>query len=314
VIAPDCETTGRTTVDVVVVSYNSRDELRECVDPFLANPDTNVIVVDNASPDRSLDAVRDLPVTAIQLPRNDGFATGVNAGWRAGSSPYVLILNPDAQIDDASLLTLARVLDEEPQVGAAAPRIHHEDGSLDYSQRLFPRLRSTYAQALFLHRVFPRATWTDELVRDDEAYARRGAPDWVSGACILVRRDVLAELGGLDEAFFMYCEDIDLCRRLRSSGYQLVFEPTASVLHLGGASAPRAGLLPALAASRVRYARKHRGRVVAFLERVGVGLGAATHALVGRGGRAMRAGHARALIAAARPVATSHPARVEPPL
>jgi len=299
---------------VVVVSYNSRDELRGCVDPFLANPDAHVIVVDNASPDGSLDAVRDLPVTAIQLPRNGGFATGVNAGWRAGSSPYVLILNPDAQIDDASLRALARVLDEEPRVGAVAPRIHHEDGSLDYSQRLFPRLRSTYAQALFLHRVFPRARWTDELVRDDEAYARRRAPDWVSGACILVRREVLAELGGLDEAFFMYCEDIDLCRRLRSSGYQLVFEPTASVLHLGGASAPRAGLLPALAASRVRYARKHRGRVVAFLERVGVGLGAATHALVGRGGRAMRAGHARALIAAAKPVATSHPARVEPPL
>jgi len=299
---------------VVVVSYNSRDELRGCVDPFLANPDAHVIVVDNASPDGSLDAVRDLPVTAIQLPRNGGFATGVNAGWRAGSSPYVLILNPDAQIDDASLRALARVLDEEPRVGAVAPRIHHEDGSLDYSQRLFPRLRSTYAQALFLHRVFPRATWTDELVRDDQAYARRGAPDWVSGACILVRRDVLVELGGLDEAFFMYCEDIDLCRRLRSSGYQLVFEPTASVLHLGGASAPRAGLLPALAASRVRYARKHRGRVVALLERVGVGLGAATHALVGRGGRAMRAGHARALIAAAKPVATSHPARVEPPL
>ena len=121
------------------------------------------------------------------------------------------------------------------------------------------------------------------------------------------------ELGGLDEGFFMYCEDIDLCRRLRSSGYELVFEPAASVVHLGGASAPRAALLPTLAASRVRYARKHRGRAVAFLERVGVGLGAATHALVGRGGRAARAGHARALLAAAKPVATSRPARVEPP-
>ncbi len=313
-IAPDRDTRGRTTVDVVVVSYNSRDELRGCVDPFLANPDAHVIVVDNASPDGSLDAVRDLPVTAIQLPQNGGFATGVNVGWRAGSSRYVLILNPDAQIDVASLRALARVLDEEPGVGAVAPRIHHEDGSLEYSQRLFPRLRSTYAQALFLHRVFRRATWTDELVRDEDAYARRGTPDWVSGACILVRRDALIELGGLDEAFFMYCEDIDLCRRLRSSGHEVVFEPAAGVVHLGGASAPRAGLLPALAASRVRYARKHRGRAVAFIERLGIALGAATHALVGRGGRGMRAGHARALLAAAKPVATSHPARVEPPL
>ena len=306
-------TTVRPLVDVVVVSYNSSAELPGCVEPLLAAPEAHVIVVDNASPDGSLAAVRELPVTAIQLSRNGGFATGVNAGWRAGSAPYVLILNPDARIDADSLRALVRTL-EEPHVGAVAPRIHHEDGSLDFSQRLFPRLRSTYAQALFLHRVFPRARWTDELVRDEDSYARRATPDWVSGACILVRRDALVELGGFDEAFFMYCEDIDLCRRLRSSGYELVFEPAASVVHLGGASAPRAALLPALAASRVRYARKHRGRIVAFLERVGVGLGAATHALVGRGGRATRAGHARALLAAARPVATSHPARVEPPL
>ena len=226
----------------------------------------------------------------------------------------MLILNPDARIEAASLHALARVLDEEPRVGAVAPRIVHDDGSLDFSQRLFPRLRSTYAQALFLHRVFPRAAWTDELVRDEDAYARRGSPDWVSGACILVRRDALVELGGLDEGFFMYCEDIDLCRRLQTSGYELVFEPAASVVHLGGASAPRAALLPTLAASRVRYAERHRGRAVALLERVGVGLGASTHVLVGRGGRAARAGHARALLAAAKPVATSRPARVEPPL
>jgi GT2 family glycosyltransferase len=307
-------TTGaRALVDVVVVSYNSRAELPGCIEPFLSVPEAHVIVVDNASRDGSLEAVHGLPVTAIQLSENHGFATGVNAGWRAGSAPCVLILNPDARIDAASLRVLVRAM-EAPHVGAVAPRIHNEDGSLDFSQRLFPRLRSTYAQALFLHRVFPRATWTDELIRDEQAYTRRGTPDWVSGACILVRRDVLLELGGLDEAFFMYCEDIDLCRRLRSAGYELVFEPDATVVHLGGASAPRAALLPALAASRVRYARKHRGRVVSSLERVGVALGSATHALVGRGGRAMRAGHARALIAAAKPVTPSHPARVQRPL
>ena len=306
-------TTVPPLVDVVVVSYNSSAELPGCVEPLLAAPEAHVIVVDNASPDGSLAAVRELPVTAIQLSRNGGFATGVNAGWRAGSAPYVLILNPDARIDAESLRALVHTL-KEPQVGAVAPRIHHEDGSLDFSQRLFPRLRSTYAQALFLHRVFPHATWTDELVRAEEAYARRGTPQWVSGACVLVRRTALVELEGLDEEFFMYSEDIDLCLRLRSAGYDIVFEPSAVVVHVGGASAPRAGLLPALAASRVRYARKHHGRRVAFLERVGVALGAATHALVGRGGRAARAGHARALLTVAKPVATSHPARVEPPL
>lgn len=291
-------------VDVVVVSYNNRAQLRACVEPLLGAEDVHVIVVDNASPDGSLDVVDGLPLTAIQLTHNGGFAAGVNAGWRAGSAPAVLLLNPDARMEVESLRMLFQTLD-------AAPRIRNGDGTLDWSQRRFPRLRSTYARALFLHRVFPRAAWTDELVRDAEAYARRGTPDWVSGACILVRREALVELAGLDEGFFMYAEDTDLCKRLRAAGYELVFEPDVVVEHVGGASAPRAGLLPALAASRARYAAKHYGRLTALLERLGLALEAATHALVGRGGRAARAGHARALLAVARP---SQTARARPPL
>jgi GT2 family glycosyltransferase len=290
-------------VDVVIVSYNSRDRLRVCVEPLLAAPSTNVIVVDNASPDASLEAVRELPLTAIQLSHNGGFAHGVNAGWRAGSSPYVLLLNPDARIDEPSIEALVLALEQDPELGAVAPRIVDEDGSLDYSQRRFPRLRSTYARAFFLHRLFPSAPWTDELVRDEEVYARRGSPDWVSGACILLRRQALEELGGLDEGFFMYGEDIDLCRRLRAAGYELLYDPTALVHHEGGASAPRAHLLPVLAASRIRYAAKHRSRAGAFLERIGVALEAVTHVAVARGGIAARVGHARALrLAVTRPV------------
>jgi N-acetylglucosaminyl-diphospho-decaprenol L-rhamnosyltransferase len=290
-------------VDVVIVSYNSRDRLRACVEPLLAAPSANVIVVDNASPDASLEAVRELPLTAIQLPHNGGFAHGVNAGWRAGSSPYVLLLNPDARIDERSIEALVLALEQDAGLGAAAPRIVDEDGSLDYSQRRFPRLRSTYARAFFLHRLFPSAPWTDELVRDEEAYARRGSPDWVSGACVLLRRKALEELDGLDEGFFMYGEDIDLCRRLRAAGYELLYEPAALVHHEGGASAPRAHLLPVLAASRIRYAAKHRSRAGALLERIGVALEAVTHVAVARGGIAARAGHARALrLAVTRPV------------
>ena len=286
-------------VDVVVVSYNSRERLRACVEPLLELDDVRVIVVDNASQDGSLEAVRDLDVTAIQLPDNGGFAHGVNTGWRAGSAPYVLLLNPDARIDGASLEALVTA-GEEAHVGAVAPRIVHTDGSLDYSQRRFPRLRSTYAQALFLHRIFPSASWTDELVRDEAAYGRRAGPDWVSGACVLVRRRALEELSGLDEGFFMYCEDIDLCKRLRARGYEILFAPEAVVVHEGGASTPRAQLLPVLAASRLRYASKHRGRTYALLERAGIALGAVTHAALGRGGGPARAGHLRALRTAVR--------------
>jgi GT2 family glycosyltransferase len=293
--SPELDTVEDATVDVVVVSYNSRDRLRRCVEPLSRLAGVHVTVVDNASSDGSLDAVHDLPVTTIQLAANGGFAHGVNAGTRAGNSRYVLLLNPDARIDGASIDVLVRTIEESPTFGAVAPRIHDSDGVLDYSQRRFPQLRATFARAFFLHRLFPLATWTDELVRDETAYANRGYPDWVSGACVLVRRDALTNLGGLDEGYFMYAEDIDLCKQLRTSGYQVVFEPEARVEHEGGASEPRTNLLPVLAASRLRYADKHRSRLGALVERVGIALEAMTHVLVSRGGLAARAGHVRAL-------------------
>jgi GT2 family glycosyltransferase len=283
------------TVDVVVVSYNSRDQLRACVEPLCWLNGVHVIVVDNASSDGSLDAIHDLPVTTIQLAANGGFAHGVNAGARAGDAPYVLLLNPDARIDGTSIDVLVRTMEETESFGAVAPRIHDSGGALDYSQRRFPQLRATYARAFFLHRVFPLAKWTDELIRNETAYAARAYPDWVSGACVLVRRDALVNLGGLDEGFFMYAEDIDLCKRLRSSGYQVVFEPESRVEHEGGASEPRTNLLPVLAASRLRYADKHRSRLGALVERIGIALEAMTHVAVSRGGLAARAGHVRAL-------------------
>jgi N-acetylglucosaminyl-diphospho-decaprenol L-rhamnosyltransferase len=282
-------------VDVVVVSYNSRDELRGCAQPLAGEPDVTVIVVDNASADGSLETLAGLPVVALAQEHNHGFAHGCNAGWRRGASPYVLFLNPDARIEPAALRRLASVLEENPGVGAVAPRIHDADGSLDHSLRRYPRLRSTYARALFLHRLFPGAAWTDEVVRTDAVYDVPGRPDWVSGACVLVRRSVLEALGGMDERFFMYSEDVDLCKRLVEAGWELAYEPGAVVVHEGGASAPRTGLVPVLATSRIRYADKHHGRGRALLERVGVGLEALTHLVVSRGGLPARKGHARAL-------------------
>ena len=283
-----------TEVDAVVVSYNSREELRGCVEPLAALPWASVVVVDNASPEPSLDVVADLPVLSVALRRNGGFAHGCNEGIRRGSAPYVLLLNPDARIDAASLRALADILERDEKVGAVAPKVLGGDGELHLSQRRFARLRSTYARAFFLHRLFPRAAWTDELVRDLAAYERPASPDWVSGACMLVRREALHRLRGLDERFFLYREDMDLCRRLRAAGYDIRYEPAAVARHVGGASAPRAGLFPVLAESRVRYARKHAGRAAAALERVGIALEALTHIVVARGGGTARSGHAKA--------------------
>jgi N-acetylglucosaminyl-diphospho-decaprenol L-rhamnosyltransferase len=299
-------------LDVVVVSYNSERYLHSCVEPLARLPDVSVIVVDSASEDSSLASVADLRVQAIALEQNRGFAHACNVGWRSGSAPLVLFLNPDARIDEESLEQLARTAESTAAVGAVAPRIVDADGSLDYSLRRFPRLRSTYAQALFLHRLFPRAEWSDELVRDHTAYERPGVPEWASGACLLLRRSALERVNGFDEGFFLYCEDLDLCRRIRDAGFELRFEPGAVAVHEGGASAPRAELYPVLAASRVRYARKHQPGQVAMLERLGVALGALTHAAVSRGGAGARRGHLRAFAAAfrQRPAARGRPPRM----
>jgi N-acetylglucosaminyl-diphospho-decaprenol L-rhamnosyltransferase len=281
-----------TDTDVVVVSYNSRDRLRACVEALAGTPDVQVFVVDNASTDDSLDAVRDLPLTAIDSPTNGGFAHGCNTGIAAGSSPYVLLLNPDTSLSPDALAALVAVLDAQSDVGAVAPRLVGDDGKLHFSLRRFARLRSTWARAFFVHRLAPRL---DELVRERHAYEQAWSPEWVSGACVLLRRAALDEVGGLDEGFFLYREDMDLCRRLRDAGWDIRYEPGAVCAHVGGASAPRASLFPVLAASRIRYARKHARRAAQALERAGVAAEALTHAVAGRG-RDARRGHARALL------------------
>jgi GT2 family glycosyltransferase len=281
-------------VDVVVVSFNSRAELPRCVAPLTGHSDVHVTVVDNASSDGSLDALDGFDLDAVALGENRGFAAGCNVGWSRGTAPYVLFLNPDAQISVESVRRLADVLDD-PSVGAAGPRIVDEDGRLDYSQRRFLSIGETFAHAFFLHRMFPDAAWADGTLREPTAYARPADPDWLSGACLIVRRESLEELGGFDEGFFMYCEDMDLCLRIRRLGLSVRYEPDAAAVHIGGASAPHAAMLPILTASRLRYIRMNSTAPRAAVGRVGVAIGIVSHLIVSRGGFAARAGYARAL-------------------
>jgi N-acetylglucosaminyl-diphospho-decaprenol L-rhamnosyltransferase len=292
-------------IDIVVVAYNSRDRIRSCVRPLLEDDRIHVVVVDNASPDRSYEAVADLPITVLAQNSNRGFAAGCNAGWRASSGPYVLFLNPDAVIQPAAVRRLASILEGDRRVGAVGPKILNGGGRLDFSQRHFTRLSATFAQALFLQRIFTRRQWAESIVRDPAAYTVAGSPDWLSGACMMVRRSALERLGGFDESFFMYCEDMDLCRRLRDAGYDIWYEPEAVARHEGGRSAPRASMQPVLTASRLRYGWKHETRIGAVVNRAGIALGELTHTVVSRGGLAQRAGHARSLRVALKPLRAS---------
>jgi N-acetylglucosaminyl-diphospho-decaprenol L-rhamnosyltransferase len=279
-LTPMTELAPTVTVDVVVVAYNNRDTLRNCVEPLAGLPWVTVTVVDNACPERSAETVADLPVRVIRSPRNGGFAYGCNLGTAEASSEFVLLLNPDARVDAEGLTTLATALMDDLSLGAVGPRTVDEGGELVWSQRHFPRVRSSFAQALFLQRLAPRAGWTDEVIRDERLYARPNTPDWVAGACLLLRREVWEAFGGLDDGFFLYSEETDLLRRMRDAGLRVGYVPDAVAYHEGGASAPRSTTRGFEAHSRVRYARKHHGAAVALLEAIAIAVGALTHAAV----------------------------------
>ncbi len=202
------------------MSYRSAATLRGCVEPLTGIEGVRAIVVDNASPDDSVETIADLPVELVRSERNGGFSYGCNLGAARGRAPYLLFLNPDARIGADALESMLSALRNDPDTAIVGPRIVDDDGELAWSLRRFPRHRSTFAQALFAHRLLPQAAWTDELIRDPAVYDMPGTPEWLSGACMLVRRTAFEEVGGFDEGFFLYCEDTDLCRRLRDAGHR----------------------------------------------------------------------------------------------
>ncbi len=290
-------------MDAVIVAYNSRDVLRTCVEPLAEESWVNVTVVDNDSPDESGAAVADLPVHVIRAPRNGGFAYGCNLGLSAGTAEFVLFLNPDARIGSSSLETLVRALRADPDLGGVGPRTFGAGGRLQFTQRRFPRLRSTYSQALGLHRLASGADWAGDVILDPGAYVHPASPDWLSGGCVLMRRTALEEAGGLDEGFFLYSEETDLFRRLRGRGWLARYEPRATAYHQCNGSAPRDTTAPILAQSRVRYQRKHHGVLVSAFEAVGVAIDAVIRAAAWVHRPSRRRGHlasARAALSAVR--------------
>ena len=156
----------------------------------------------------------------------------------------------------------------------------------------------------------PRATWTDELIRDRERYEHEGIVDWASGACLIVPRDVLERIAGFDEGFFMYAEDVDLCRRIWDLGRAVVYTPSVTCIHAGGASAPRLATTAVAASSRVRDAGRHFGRARQPF-RAGVALGSLTRVVASRDPQRRR-GYVRRSPQLCRPAPTDRKSSFDP--
>ena len=230
------------SLTIVIVSYNVRDELTACLRSVIGHTDpfpTDVVVVDNASHDGTAQMLAsEWPgVRMIEAGDNLGFARANNLGIRATESEYILLLNPDTLVPPGAIPALVRGLATHPDAAVAGPRLIDEAGypelSFGWSIGPFGELRQKIVGDLYNRRV-------RVVVRRVDRWAREPGPrQWVSGACLLIRRADLEAVGLLDERYFMYTEDVDLCLSIRTRGRGVLFVPQSEILHLRGRSAQR---------------------------------------------------------------------------
>ena len=227
---------------IVIVSYNVRQELDACLQSLVGHTapyPTEVVVVDNASTDGTPEMVRSAwpTVKVIEAGGNLGFARANNIGIRATSSEFVLLLNPDTVVPPGAIAALVRGLAVHPDGAAAGPRLVDGEGfpELSFGWTIGPlgELRQKIVGSLYARRV-------RRVVRMVDRWSRSAGPrEWVSGACLMLRRADLEAAGLLDERYFMYTEDVDLCVSLRRRGRSVYYVPQSEVLHLRGRSAGR---------------------------------------------------------------------------
>ena len=249
---------------VVVVNHNARDYLARCLDSVEASAgdlSIDVLVVDNASRDGSVEPARAAhpEVRLIENAANRGFAAAANQGIVASDAPFLLLLNPDAEIRGGTLAGLVKVARERPSVGAVGCLVRNPDGSIQPSARkvLGPFEALMHA---FLGPFMPDNRWSRSYTMADWDRRSEREVEWISGSAMLLRRDALDSVGALDEGFFMYVEDVDLCTRLRAAGWTVLFSPEVEVVHEVGVSARGQSrrMAHAHSDSIYRYFAKHR--------------------------------------------------------
>ncbi len=253
------------SLSVVIVNFNSGHHLSACLGTVVENLEgleldtRDVLVMDNASSDGSERATKIFaPRVALQVNReNLGFAKAANQGIAATSGDLILLVNPDCRLGRGAVATLANELRMFPECALLGPRILDEDGTVQGSARGDPTmLTGLFGRSTLLTRLFPEAKLARAHVRTGEALASGLSSidvDWVSGACMLARRDALQDAGGFDERYFLYWEDADLCRRLRARGYGIRYVAGASVVHTIGQSSKASRVLAVRAFHRSAY-------------------------------------------------------------
>ena len=250
-------------LSIAIVSYNTRALMLDCLKALFesrAKIRFEIIVVDNNSKDATVEAIRTRypTVQIIVNHENRGFSKAVNQALAISSGRYLLMLNSDTQVRRQALDRMVSCLDEDPKIGAVGCKQWTGDGQLYQSCFPFPSLRDHLIHASFFQSCAP--AWQGALAAEQAVDCTRSQDvDWINGACLMVRTDLMKSCGGLDEGYFMYFEDVDLCRALHQRGYRVRHLADADIMHLIGRSGERdrARLNLIWELSRIRYVEHH---------------------------------------------------------
>lgn len=280
-----------TWLSIVIVSWNVAPLLQQCLSSIVSAPRVTraddgalhlpegalqVVVVDNASADGTAEMVRDeFPwVELLASTVNLGFTAGNNLGLGRCRGRYLLLLNPDTRLGQEQgadpLGEMLTFMEAHPRVGLLGPRLVYGDGSPQPSRRRFPTLAMALMESTLLEQWFPRNRWARAYRLADQPDDITQFVDWVTGAALLLRREALEQVGGLDERFFMYSEELDWCRRMRQAGWEIAYLPTATIVHYEGQSSGQVVAVRHIhfETSKVLYFRKHHGALQAETLRV----------------------------------------------
>jgi N-acetylglucosaminyl-diphospho-decaprenol L-rhamnosyltransferase len=290
---------GRPCLAVIVVTYNSARVIGGLLDSLPEGlqgiAETEVIIVDNNSKDRSVAIAASHPVAPriIQTGRNAGYAAAINAAAAViDEASHILVLNPDTRLLPGCALTMVdRLLDNA--IGIAVPQLLEDDGALSYSLRREPSVVTSWSDSLFGTRL--AGQWRlGEIVMTPGLYRHGGNVEWATGAVLAVSSKARRLVGDWDESFFLYSEEVDYMERVRASGLGIVYEPQARAVHIGGEYHENTHLSALMTSNRILYFERHHNGLSTFLFRMGIIAGAILRFGLGPGHRA-------ALAAAIRP-------------
>jgi len=288
---------------IVIVSTNEAHWLEHCLPTVFAkagDASLAVIVVDNSCTDGTRELVESrFPQAKVVSSPNRGFGYGNNRGLEQANARYLLLLNPDTEIIEGTFGELVRLLDERPHIGLAGVRQITGEGRLCLSIRRFPSVSRALSEALFSERWPIRPAWSGERVLEEEPYEHETECDWTSGSFMVVRREALLSAGLLDERFFIYSEEPDLCLRIKRAGWQVYHLPQMTIVHHAQKGGIRPRMLAQDALARRQYAYKYFGRTYRALYLAALKVGYLTRAAVSpvdrSDGAARREGARRAL-------------------